>query len=89
MGLLLIALGQVALWRSIGQISKRVARGQVERVTRDQVERCEQLNARSQASFAALSQLARASALDRNPHTAAIWREYLAASRKNPLPKCQ
>ena len=64
----------------------------IERLERDNArvvyEGCVDRNARAAASGAALAKLVEASRADGDAHAERVWREFVAASARTPLPEC-
>lgn len=63
--------------------------GIVLKLVQDQSHRvCVERNERAMSAGKVLAKLAEASRKDGDPQAAAVWREYLEATQKAPIPKC-
>lgn len=51
-------------------------------------QRCVEARQRGQAAAPALRALSSAQLADGDVHTAAVWKQYLDALQRNPLPRC-
>jgi hypothetical protein len=83
--LLALVLGFL-IWRThdLAQDNRRLGRAQAEQAYQDCLDR----NQRTTAAGKALAKLIAANKADGNPHAAAVWAEFVAASKRTPLPAC-